>query len=440
MRRLAIACVCALPALAHANPADVFDFGSRAAAMAGAHAALASDGSANYYNPAGLARGEDLRIDVGYQAGQPMLSLNGRDSGVDGTHGLTVGLVAPGHLLGGRFAFGAALFLPDDRITRSRSLAYAQPRWVYYDNRTQRILLSANLAVRIYEGLYLGGGVTFMARTAGTVELRGLVAVIDTDVQSQLVTAVSVDLLAVRYPQFGVAWEAKPWLTFGATYRHGFLLSLDQGFAITGDIGNPGTPPILSNGRFVARTLSADLFQPWQLTFGSAAKLPHRVQLALDVTFARWSDFTAPASVVEVNFDVGQFNSLIHLAPPRVYPAPGFRDIFIPRVGVEWRALDREKLALDLRAGYRYEPSPAPEQTGESNFADADKHRFSVGAGLELRRFTQILPRPLSIDAHAAFTWLPARANRKSDPLDPVGDFVAAGTVVEGGVTTRWSF
>ncbi len=46
MRRLAIACVCALPALAHANPADVFDFGSRAAAMAGAHAALASDGSA----------------------------------------------------------------------------------------------------------------------------------------------------------------------------------------------------------------------------------------------------------------------------------------------------------------------------------------------------------------------------------------------------------
>ena len=37
-------------------------------------------------------------------------------------------------------------------------------------------------------------------------------------------------------------------------------------------------------------------------------------------------------------------------------------------------------------------------------------------------------------------TVLASRANHKDNPTDPVGDYVAAGTVVEGGLTTRWSF
>jgi long-chain fatty acid transport protein len=112
----------------------------------------------------------------------------------------------------------------------------------------------------------------------------------------------------------------------------------------------------------------------------------------------------------------------------------------IPRAGVEWRAWQRPKLALDVRAGYSYEPTPVPEQIGESNLADSDKHTVSVGAGLELSNVTSILPRPLAIDVHFATTYLPPRANHKVDALDPVGDFVADGVILQIGLMLRSRF
>lgn len=431
----------ALGGSAHANPADVFGFGSRAAALGGAATALAVDGSANYYNPAGLARGDALRIDVGYQGGKPWLTLDGNDIGTDATHGLAVAIAAPGTLFGLRVAFGAALFLPDDRVTRSRSLAYAQPRFVHYDNRTQRIYLAANVAVALPGRVYLGGGLAFMARTEGVVSLTGTIALQDTEERSVLASAVGVDLLAVRYPQAGIAWEATRWLTLGASYRGKFLLRIDEGFAIRGDVGNPGVTPVVDDGVLEARTVSADLFQPWQLTAGAWARLTRRLGLGVDLTFARWSEFESPASTVTVHLDLGpRLNPLVPVAPPRVYPAPGFHDILVPRLGAEWRALDGDWVLLDVRGGYSYEPTPAPEQVGESNYADADKHTVSLGAGLTLARLADYLPREVSLDAHLGLTLLPPRAARKSDPADPVGDWVATGRVLHFGLGLRTAF
>jgi long-chain fatty acid transport protein len=427
-------------ARAHANPVDAFGFGSRGVAMGGAHTAVADDGSANYYNPAGLVRGRDLRLDIGYQFVQPLLRMNGRDNDVDQTRGFAIGLVAPGAFGPFRFAFGVALWLPDQRLSRVRSLPFSEPRWVYYDNRTQRLLLSANLAVQIVPGLYVGGGLTFMSRTAGTLNLKGNIAVGDPD-ESSLVTQISVDLLAVRYPQVGALWEVTPNVSLGLCYRHSFLLQLDQGFRIDGDIGGGlGVPPVVENGYIAARTISSDLFQPWQLTLGGAVRLLRRLLVSVDLTWAAWSEFPVPATQVTIGHDLKQFEALFKLPGSTTYPEPRFHDIVIPRVGIEWRARDGARLAVDTRFGYSYEASPVPAQFGESSLVDSDKHTFSIGAGLELKRLRPILWRPLSIDAHLAVTYLPERAERKIDPRDPVGDYVADGVVVQVGLMLRSRF
>jgi long-chain fatty acid transport protein len=147
-----------------------------------------------------------------------------------------------------------------------------------------------------------------------------------------------------------------------------------------------------------------------------------------------------PAATLSISLDVGMFNGRFNLPPPRKYPPPGFHDTLISRLGVEWRLRDWPKLAIDLRGGYAYEPTPAPEQIDLSNFADCDKHTFSTGLGVELRRLTAILPRPIAIDLHAALTYLPPRTNHKLDPLDRVGDFVASGVVPQIGVMLRSRF
>jgi long-chain fatty acid transport protein len=308
-----------------------------------------------------------------------------------------------------------------------------------YDNRPQRLYLAANLAIQIVPHLYVGGGLTFMSRTAGQLFLKGSVAVSDPDASS-LVSKIDVDLQAVRYPQAGILWEPTPWLSVGASYRHSFVLNLDQQFRIDGNIGNPGLPPVVMNGYLAVHSISADLFQPWQLTAGGALRLKRTLLITFDVTYARWSEFPVPAANLTLGLDIGVYNDQVHLPPPRSYPSSNFHDIVIPRAGVEWRVWELSKVAIDLRGGYSYEPTPVPEQIGESNFADSDKHTFSVGAGLELSRITSILPKPIAIDVHFAATYLPPRVNRKVDPLDPVGDFVADGVIVQIGLMLRSRF
>jgi long-chain fatty acid transport protein len=435
-RGAALVALLLMHAPARANPIDAFGFGSRAPAMGGAVTASSEDASANYYNPAGLVRGTAMRIDIGYRYAQPVLKLNSRDVGVDASRGFAIGIAAPGHIGPFRFAFGAALWLPDQRLTRVRSLPYDQPRFIYYDNRMQRLLLQTNLAIQIVPGLYIGGGLTFMSKTQGELFLRGTVSLGDPDTSS-LVTKIDVDLVAIRYPQAGILWDITPTVSVGVTYRHSFRLDLDQQFRIDGNVGDP---PVVSNGYFYARSISNDLFQPWQLTAGAQVRLTRRFLLTYDLTFAHWSDMPVPAPSLTIGLDIGQFNDRVHLPGPRVYSQPYFHDIVIPRIGGEWRALQRNRIQLDLRAGYSYEPTPAPEQIFDSSFADCDKHTFSAGLGIDLPRLQPILALPLSIDFHFALTILPPRANHKVDPLDRTGDFVAGGTVPQLGVMLRSRF
>ena len=147
---------------AQANPLDAFGWGARAPALGNAYAAVADDSSASYYNPAGLARAQGLRIDIGYQVASPRLDVSGVRQELFDTRGVQAGLVLPGQIRSVRFAIGVQLFLPDLHVTRIHVLQHDRPRLQLYDNRTQRLFLAANLSLRIVRGLYIGGGLAFL--------------------------------------------------------------------------------------------------------------------------------------------------------------------------------------------------------------------------------------------------------------------------------------
>jgi long-chain fatty acid transport protein len=117
-----------------------------------------------------------------------------------------------------------------------------------------------------------------------------------------------------------------------------------------------------------------------------------------------------------------------------------FHDTFSTRIGFEWLAAERRHTTWRLRGGYAYEPSPAPEQRGETNFVDNDKHTFSAGLGVQVRDVSKILLRPFDLDFYFAATWLPEREHSKLSPVDPVGDYVSRGYVLAGGMATKWRF
>ena len=435
MKRVALLLlVAASPTPAAANPADLFGFGARGQAMGGAQVASANDTSASYYNPALLARSSDIRIDLGYQLAIPRLTVDGHDTDVDASRGLAIGLAVPGRLLGARLAVGAGIFLPDQHITRTRTLASSAPRFALYDNRPQRLLLSANLAAALPHGVSIGAGIAYMSSTQGTVALDGIVGFPDAS-SSQLELAIDVDLKTIRYPHLGIAWDVRRWLTLGVAYRGGFKLVLDQTFDVTGDIGTPGVDPLVDDGFLHLRSRAQDLFQPAQLTVGAAARLTPRWSVAFDLAWHRWSTFENPAAHIDIDLDIGMFNDLVDIPPQEALPAPHFHDIAVPRLGVEYtRGRSR------WRGGYVYEPTAAPPQRGATNFIDNDKHTLSLGAGVDRSGLGGIVLRPISFDVAIAATWMPERDHHKLVAADAVGDYRSAGLVLSGSVMTRWRF
>ncbi len=427
---------------ARANPMDAFGLSSRAISMGGAYTALANDVSANYYNPAGIVARGDLSLDIGYQIAVPVLKLNGRNVGVDHTRGLTAGIVAPGKVGPVRFSFGVAMFLPDERISRVRAMPRVQPRFVYYDNRTQRIYLSTNLAVQVVPGLYVGAGVTFMSRTEGDLELSGRISFPDPEAESDMRLDLDVDLKALRYPQAGILWEPLRWLSLGLVFRDEFVLEMVQGFRITGDVvGEGGGGTILRDGFFGLTSLSTNLYQPRQVAFGIAVTPIPRLIFSMDVVWAQWSRFINPGSRLEIDLDLGSFNDLVDMESQPPPPHPRFRDTWTSRLGVEWLAYRSTRAVIAVRGGYAFEPSPAPEQTQSSmNLIDNSKHHISVGLGFSLSRLIPQMDRPMDIDLHFAYVHQQRRIHRKEDPADPVGDYVATGYVISAGLTMKLRF
>jgi long-chain fatty acid transport protein len=122
-------------------------------------------------------------------------------------------------------------------------------------------------------------------------------------------------------------------------------------------------------------------------------------------------------------------------------PIPAnFSDRVVPRIGVELTPYQNDDVAFQVRAGYFYENSPAPAQMAYTNLVDTDRHTWSVGVGLDLFGLRPLLPGWLSLDAHFAYSWLPARAMIKTSPIDPVGDYVAWGNIFAGGLTMEAGF
>ncbi|HUH01139.1 MAG TPA: outer membrane protein transport protein [Kofleriaceae bacterium] len=435
---LALAAAASSPA--HANPVDLFGFGARATAMGGAQTAATDDGSANYYNPGALARGDQVRLDLGYQYARPSLRMNGGDQNVPSSRGLAVALAVPMFVRGRHVVtVGTGLFLPDQQLLQIRTLPAQQPRWARYDHGPQRFFFGAHAAARLPGELQLGVGVGIMAEPSGSFHMSGRLGFPDS-FDSELGLAVDLDVTPALYPQLGLRWQPEPWLDVGLAYRGEFVVDSYQLIVFEADIGPGGAAPIVDDALIRIDARALDLFQPAQVAAGCAIRATPRITVAADAVYARWSRFRNPTPVIELELDVGQFNDFVDLGEAPRLEDPHFHDTLSLKTGVELLVADGRHAAWRVRAGYSWEPTPAPEQVGESNFVDNDRHGLATGLGVRVSGLSQILPHPFDVDTYVAYTALPARSHRKLSAVDAVGDYVARGSIWAAGITTGVRF
>jgi long-subunit fatty acid transport protein len=452
MRRLAstliVLALAAFPVRARAGEPDTYGLGSRASAMGGAVAADAADFSGNYYNPAALVGARGPSLSIGYTYAWNHLETNGQDNGVAPVHGLAGGLALPGRLFGIPFAFGVGLYLPDTGISSVTALRQETPRWVLYDQRQSILFIAANLAVRPLSWLELGGGVAFLAATKGNFQIQGTANVLS-PYDSQLTHAVNADLTAVRYPQVGARVEVPGFGRLAFVYRGQTKLDLSLTANLQGTVDFAGVQvPLL----YSLATQTAAAFLPQQVVIGGSFQRVPRLRVNFDLVFVNWAAFENPTAVTSANLSIMVPAGLPVTIPPNPQPvtivAPAFANRFVPHVGVEYvfpvagglRHLDgdpieRRLVEVPVRAGYVYEQSPVPPQTGVTNFVDADRHTVSLGTGLTLNAPGSVLMGSLALDVHGELSVLPERTTYKDNPADFVGDYRASGTMLGLGTT-----
>jgi hypothetical protein len=433
---------------AHANEPDAYGLGSRSAAMGGAVAADATDFSANYYNPAALASARGVSVSVGYVHVWNRLRTNGRDNKVANAHGLVGGLVAPGKIFGVPFAFGIGTYIPDAGLSRIKALRQETPRWALYDERASILFLSANLAVKPLRWLEIGGGLTFLAATNGRFSIGGK-ADIQQPYRSKLTHEVDADLTSIRYPEVGLRVLLPGLGAIALAYRGETKLKLSIDAHLAGDLSFLGIQvPLLYD--LASRTI--DAFLPQQFVLGLSFQRVERLRVNADLTFVNWAAYESPTARTSAHLEVQvppgfPVTLPADPKPTQVIP-PGFKNRLVPRFGVEYvvpaaggmrrvSGDDQEHrlLEIPLRAGYAFEKSPVPPQTGVTNFVDADRHTISLGVGIVLNAPGAVLPGSLVLDLHGQLSLLPERVTRKDNPADFIGSYRAGGSMYGLGST-----
>ncbi|AUX43239.1 uncharacterized protein SOCE26_046830 [Sorangium cellulosum] len=441
---------------ARAHAPDTYGLGARGAAMGGALAADATDFSAGYYNPAGLAGATGLGLSIGYAYASNHLRANDRDTGARDVHGIVGGLVAPGEVLGVPFAFGLAMYLPDDGLSRIKAIRQETPRWELYDDRLSILFLAANVAVRPLPYLEIGGGVAFLASTRGRFSVTGRADALS-PYDSALRHEVDADLTSIRYPQLGARVRAGALGFVGITYRGEAKLPLSIDAELQGIVDFAGIEvPLL----YELESRTVDAFLPQQVVVGVSFQRVEGLRVNLDVAWVDWSAYESPVARTrahleatpppEVPLDLPEDPRPTAVVPLR------FEDRLVPRLGVEYLAFaaggprevpgqggrreERRAIEVPLRAGYVYERSPVPPQRGATNYIDADRHTMSIGAGAVLNHPLDELPGSLRIDVHGQLSVLPEVVVEKDNPADFVGDYRASGTMVSLGATVTAAF
>ncbi|MAT24570.1 MAG: hypothetical protein CMN29_06295 [Sandaracinus sp.] len=426
---VALLALLASPGVARATPPDTYGFGVRSTALAGAVGADVSDASANYHNPAGLARDDSIRLSISYISLHPFLDINDQRSSVERFGAMQVGMIAPVKIGDVVTAFGLGLVLPDQRLARTRSTIVTRPRWELYDTRSARIFLASSLAIRPVEWLTLGAGIAFQAPSELTLDIRGNLDLGDPERLSRLEHQFKGDLTSIRYPQAGIQVRPHERFSFGATYRGEYTLGT-RIIALA-----DATVARIANLQFFLDTLSTSLFGPQQLDISFAGYPIPSLRVGFSLTWVDWS--AHPSLIPTEELFLGLEPELVELPGDiggRTAVPLGLHDTFVPRIGLEWTAFDRPAFELDLRAGYTYENSPFPIQRGETNFVDGDRHTASLGFGLRLTDLEPTIAGYIAIDGYAYYTHVRERTHVKDSLVDPVGDYTAGGGLVGAGV------
>lgn len=355
-------------------------------------AAMASDASTIFTNPAGMTELEQAEADFGVQIMFPKLEFQNRGSTAATPGTLGVPVPYPGNDGGNPFGttaipniYGAQPYM-DGRLWTGLGVTVPYGLSVDYDDgwfgrydSIETDLLTVNIAptiaYRINNRVSVGAGIDFQYADAQlTTATPNALAPGGPSPATDGLFDVEGDAWSVGF-NLGILVKPSSTTRLGLHYRSGISHDLEGKTTVKGLTG----PLAAANGVFDAR---ADLDLPAIVSFGVAHELTPSLTLLGDFQWFDWSTFKE----LRVRFSSGQ--------PDFVIPQ-NYQDSNAISIGAEYEMTPE----WALRAGFHYDTTPTVDQFRTTSVPDTDNYWLAIGASYSMSEM-------IALDfAYAYFRW-----------------------------------
>jgi long-chain fatty acid transport protein len=366
--------------LSWAGGFNIYEMSARATAMGGAFSATADDGSAIFYNPAGLAYQPDgwgLSLSVspltprsGYaRAEGPTEALYPGDPTSDTVGGWFFPTGAYVSWKKNEFSAGFGFFTPFGLgVEWERKPSFAG-RPLSTNAQIQGLYFSPVGTYQLTERVALSAGAHFVKTHLKLESIR--TANIGTGTDATNVADVQLEGTSKWSVGFAGGIMAKPIdaLTLGVNYKMGVTNEFRDQDATFNQIptGNPDIDEQIRQsllnevGRLGTQNVSGNLDFPSILMLATRYDFSERFGLEFDAVWFKWSTFNK----VVLEFEEG-FKEVLE---------QNYEDVWQYRVGGEFAATEN----LDILAGYVRDNSPQPVGSVSPLLPDADRNDYSIG-------------------------------------------------------------
>lgn len=396
-----------------ANPMDTYGWTSRAIGMGGGITGDACSYEATYYNPAGLAKLEDIEIGADILLIHPFLKINNQPAKANTTHILWgVGFGGPiplGRGFDRRLFIAVGFLLPNFKLYTIRERPFVEPVFPFFQERNQRLVLNTGLGLRLHRRLSIGAGISLLPNVEGRVGVDFT--------QPEGANYTDIDVNMSLSANAGILVEVLEDLFIGVTWRG----------ANRTHIAIPVRVRVSEKIAPVSIRIDAyDYSTPHQVAFGLSWR--HRMfKLVGDFTYYFYRNFTQSSPTVYLYDIQGK------ISKRSISLDPNFRDAFAIRMGGEWMIVKD----VAIRGGFDFITSPVPPQRRETNLLDGNKFGGSVGVGFD---FSKVLNTPILLDLHLTYFHIQHNQDEKEIfiPENPgYPSIKGGGDLINGGISIR---
>lgn len=386
-----------LSSLSFANGLNLNGLGARAVAMGGAFVGLADDFTAVFWNPAGIAQfnkkyfgfyGTDIIPSMGYSLDAPTpipgISVNLADAKSVRKNYLA-GLASYYHPLSENLVAGIAVYAPSglgiewkgaDLANLSGPPLFSPNPNIDWRSKIYVLSISPALAYKVNEQLMVGAtlninyGSFSTAQYAGTAEVQ-----LPTPPYPSLFFDLgqqTLDMTGWGFgATFGVLVKPSEMFSIGATFRTPSKISF-SGETVVSGIGQ--LAPLVGAIDSTAE-IETDVTWPMWLACGIAFKPLENFTLTADVQYTQWSKI----EVIEITFTNPTWAALMDITEGNKLEL-NWESKTQVRFGAEYWLT--EKFAL--RAGYYFDPGPAPDETRNVLLPITDFNSIALGVGYNI--------------------------------------------------------